>query len=314
MPDYRGLLGNRVKSSKGSELSISCPLPTHGGKDAHPSMTVSSETGNWYCHKEGIGGRWPRLAKMLGLSGWEGDGRRKIRQRPDSDAVEFSRKTPVVLPDVGKGKAFPKKRSWRGVSGRTVRIYGGRLVEHNGRTMLMLPVEHGGVVRQHQNAHLSKPSRGPSYLTGKGSLDHLFGLDAVDRMMEKGAGMRAVALCEGARDAMALADKGLPALALLGGAHWNRKKMLQFLDKGMRHDAPLVVMMDGDEAGRKYALEISDDLRETRMSFMDLVLPEDSDPADLAMNGGWNKLARKLAKTLGKNQWTTNRYRAKWGW
>jgi putative DNA primase/helicase len=41
-----------------------CPLPGHGGQDKHPSFSVNAESGQFYCHKEGIGGGPYKLAEL----------------------------------------------------------------------------------------------------------------------------------------------------------------------------------------------------------------------------------------------------------
>ena len=293
MPDYRGLLGNRVKSSKGSELSISCPLPTHGGKDVHPSMTVSSETGDWYCHKEGIGGRWPRLAKMLGLSE-RSDGRQRP-QRPDSDVAEFSRKTPAIVPEVRKGKAFPKKRSWRGVHWKTVRLFDCVLVEHKGRTKLKIPLIVGGKEVNHQLAELEKFHGRLSYLTGTGRLSGLMGAQAACRMLSRKDVPRVLILCEGARDAMFCSQNGFAAVALLGASHWNGEKMSQWLAVCDDHGALPATMMDGDEAGRKCADAVRRDMERIGRTVAAVELPDGEDPASLPEEM-WKQVHKALAK------------------
>ena len=51
---------------RGDEGSAHCPLPSHGGRDKHPSFSVNSAQGTFYCHKEKIGGGLKQLAEMTG--------------------------------------------------------------------------------------------------------------------------------------------------------------------------------------------------------------------------------------------------------
>lgn len=45
-----------------------CPLPTHGGPDNHPSLSIDAEKGLFYCHAEGRGGPLRQLAQEMGWS------------------------------------------------------------------------------------------------------------------------------------------------------------------------------------------------------------------------------------------------------
>ena len=45
-----------------------CPLPSHGGPDAHPSFSIDAEKGVYFCHAEKLGGTLDQLAQKLGAS------------------------------------------------------------------------------------------------------------------------------------------------------------------------------------------------------------------------------------------------------
>ena len=51
---------------KEEQGSCHCPLPGHGGQDKHPSFSVNAKNGQFYCHKEGIGGGPRKLAELTG--------------------------------------------------------------------------------------------------------------------------------------------------------------------------------------------------------------------------------------------------------
>ena len=57
---------------RGDEGSAHCPLPSHGGRDKHPSFSVNSAQGTFYCHKEKIGGGLKQLAEMTGRTPFAG--------------------------------------------------------------------------------------------------------------------------------------------------------------------------------------------------------------------------------------------------
>jgi putative DNA primase/helicase len=51
---------------KDDQGSCHCPLPGHGGQDKHPSFSVNAKNGQFYCHKEGVGGGPRKLAELTG--------------------------------------------------------------------------------------------------------------------------------------------------------------------------------------------------------------------------------------------------------
>ena len=53
---------------RGHEGTGRCPLATHGGIDKHPSFTVNSEKGTFFCHKEQQGGGVKKLAELVGAT------------------------------------------------------------------------------------------------------------------------------------------------------------------------------------------------------------------------------------------------------
>jgi putative DNA primase/helicase len=53
---------------KNDQGSCHCPLPSHGGHDKHPSFSVNARSGQFYCHKEAIGGGPRKLAELTGHS------------------------------------------------------------------------------------------------------------------------------------------------------------------------------------------------------------------------------------------------------
>ena len=50
----------------GAQGSCRCPLLGHGSEDKHPSFSVNADTGQFFCHKEGVKGGPYKLAELTG--------------------------------------------------------------------------------------------------------------------------------------------------------------------------------------------------------------------------------------------------------
>lgn len=90
-------------------------------------------------------------------------------------------------------------------------------------------------------------------------------------------GDRTAVLVEGEVDALVLLQAGIPALSILGSTNWSEKKRDLLLSLGSRS---VIILMDGDSAGRKAAKEI----KKTLHGYFDvrvLKLAEGEDPGDM---------------------------------
>ena len=86
-----------------------------------------------------------------------------------------------------------------------------------------------------------------------------------------------VVLVEGEVDALRLLQAGIPALSILGSNNWGTIKLDLLLSLGIKK---VVLLMDGDYAGRKAAIQIKNDLD----GFVDVLvlrLSEGEDPGSL---------------------------------
>lgn len=61
---FNQVIPSEIKWREG-EGKTNCPFSSHGSKDRHPSFTVNSHKGTWYCHKEQKGGGIKELAQLL---------------------------------------------------------------------------------------------------------------------------------------------------------------------------------------------------------------------------------------------------------
>lgn len=233
-----------VKHRFGDELVIACPDPDHA--DRSPSCWVNVKKGLWICYSCGAGGRLEDLISGV------------VEHVPSLDEIE------EMLDQLCEQQAetsYPNAwlrqftmwedaatRYWggqRGLGPETIARFGlGYDVESDAFTY-PIRERHGrvlGVVRRF-------PQGTPKYKYPKGVKihEHLFGLH--EAILGE---HRDLALCEGAMDAMALWDVGIPALAQYGG--FISAEQVRLLVR--MQPQSLTICFDNDNAGRKAADEV----------------------------------------------------------
>ena len=257
------------KYLSGSDFRIQCPY--HEG-DANPSLGVNVSlasgvpVGTFHCFGCGESGGWNKLAAKLGLERIANAG--GLEEHTDG-YVEYQEAMEGRLLG-GHGDPMPRNGisfqgdAWRGVSGDTVRLAGGKSAMDwkEKEVCLWLPVLDGGKACMAVQCRMEPARNKPSYRMhdpNRIKNKPWYGYDMAASMLEQGS-PRAVFLVEGARDALRLVDEGLPALALLGTRQWNRRKRDMLSALCSEHSARPVAMMDSDEAGAKAQKEIRRDL------------------------------------------------------
>jgi Toprim domain-containing protein len=94
-----------------------------------------------------------------------------------------------------------------------------------------------------------------------------------------------IAICEGELDAVTVAQQGLPAVAFPGASTWEKNSHWARLFGGWDH---VLVIADGDDAGRKAATIVSDTIQQARVVNM----PDGHDSSSLLVDDPdmWRKL------------------------
>lgn len=221
----------------GDEALISCPHPDHD--DRHPSASINIRKRLWTCYSCGAGGS---LERLLG---------ERVADQETDELIEELR---ASLTTVGATqKVYPERwldqfevagihPYWRkrGLSDETIQSFRlGYDFETNRATYpLRSPAgDVWGVASRAVGAQLPKylyPDHAPVSKT-------LFGYDRVR------VGVTSVVLCEGAMDALAMWDVGIPAVAQLGGSlSSDQEALLRRL--GL---VALTVAYDEDNAGQR---------------------------------------------------------------
>lgn len=256
-------------------LKLNCPFPHEKGTDTGHNLEITKDGRKAHCWVCDWSGSWNKLARDLGLSEFnteststdtytgrvaEMDLFGKLLEDLNESVEDEST---YILPD----DLLPwKRKTWRGLSRsflkkipaflwnqrvdlkdeRTGKVFNtfyvdrilwpyyqyGRLVGYVGRRL------DGGDKMKYYRAEWSK---------AKGAF---FPFDYVRQHHKR---ERTIVLVEGEVDALVLLQAGIPALSILGSTNWSEKKRDLLLSLGFRR---VIILMDGDSAGRKAAKEI----------------------------------------------------------
>lgn len=259
----------KPRKEQGTNIYIKCPYHN----ERTPSFGVNIDPGSrkaplgWgYCFGCGASKNWNQIAETLGLKkakGMKKDGTfaqeyvAPMQKELRSQLLEGG--TGLTLEDLERewgcllSYKIEKNEEWRGFSGKLLRKIGCYVsVDQYDNKCLLMPVNVEGEMAGAQKALWEKPKKKSvsSYLNYGGpwiKYQGLFPYDYVERMLEK-TGLRYVVLVEGARDALRLIDKGIPALAILGTKNWSNQKRELVLSLNVNR---VVIMMDADDAGIK---------------------------------------------------------------
>jgi 5S rRNA maturation endonuclease (ribonuclease M5) len=262
----RQLPGNRGVEIRGDAAWLRCPNPDHAQTGRSPPFKVNlgePYAGSHYCFGCGIHGGWNKTVARLGLP----SSARFIVDEVTHDAFSDDDEAEMLgkrRPDrsgnrnVRLSEAWPPDTDWRRVPGWLVSAAGGRMVvAGDGREPLLeLPVMVRGKEVGSIECRIRPRDDGRNYINSKSangwSRDALYPYDLV-RSLEP----EAVAIVEGARDALVTIANGLPALATLGSNSWSTRcaSLVQALSTRI-----VIVMADPDNAGEKLKSAIWKDL------------------------------------------------------
>ncbi len=218
-----------------------------------------------------------------------------LRKRGVSD--EMKRRFAIGF--IGDGDAFIEELKKNGVSLNTAVRAGLAKIDENSRVRsfffnrLMFPIIHRKNVIAFGGRVMSAGNSGPKYLNSPDTpvfnkKHNLFGIDFVRESLRD---FPYVVLCEGYFDVVAMHQNGFQtAVAALGTAVSD-----EHLEILSRFNKPLVVMLDGDSAGRKAAKRIATltvpDRLDLRAAF---ITDEGEDPDSMLKKEGGDGKIRSL--------------------
>ena len=290
---------DRNSSIRSEGAWICCPF--HGGGiETEPSMKIdiSGEFHHtFYCFACHAKGHWNKIAELYGLDGLD------TRFTPESSVLDFDFED-FANSDLNMSRdidTFEWKENipWRGISGKTVRKYKGRVsnVLHVlDDPYLLLPVTMGnqrvGEVRALTvEARRDKTGKKiqTSYKNSKGSWkqEYLFGFDQANKKRMR---KRPLWIVEGPRDTLHVADAGCRVVGLLGSSLSDRGDMIRLLDP------PLILSAtDDDEAGDNAHDSIEEEL-EDDFTIVRICWGNGRDPCDISKK----QIRKKDAKWMRK--------------
>lgn len=272
------LMGIRPRKEQGSSIYIKCPY--HNEKT--PSFGINVDPASrkaplgWgYCFGCGASKNWNQIADTLGLKkakGMKKDGTfaqdyvAPLQQELRGQLLDGS--GGLTLEDLEKewgcllSYKMEKNDSWRDYSGKLLRKIGCYVsVDNYDNKCLLMPVIVEGEMVGAQKAlwEKSKKKKFSSYLNYSGpwiKYQGLFPYDYVERMLVK-KNLKHVVLVEGARDALRLITRGVPALAILGTKNWSDQKRSLVLSLPI---TKVFLMFDADAAGVQARRDVKADI------------------------------------------------------
>ena len=255
------------------------------------------------CYGCGERAKWDDLAPKLGLTPFQAPKPKDEYARPIKLVVADESDNPV--PDDSTGElrllgALPRGKVWRGFSTKFLSSLGAQLcnvyyaeTNYTTENYIYFPVMVRKKLRGYIRARLRKKKDKPSYLNspGKWSLHYgLFPLDTAIELMLRTT-RNVLVLVEGPRDALRLISLGIPAVAILGTHSWSPTKTKMLELSGVD---TVVLMFDGDEAGRKATTLVAKEVG-LHLNVKRFLLPlgEDLDPGNVPLEY-ITKLKRRL--------------------
>lgn len=280
--------GVHLRRVGGTELRGRCPLPTHSSSRSRDSFAVNIARNVWSCRSlscmQARGGRpggniLDFVALMQGcsirdavlrLQNWSGAAPERFvlprASRPDPVASE-NPPLRFVLQYVDAGHPYLASR---GVMPKTVRTFGLGLYTGKGllRGRIVIPI-HNAAGELIAYAGRAIDGQEPKYRFPAGFRKSLV-LFSLHRAMAANASV--VVVVEGFFDTIAVHQAGYPVVGLMGST-----LSRQQADLLATHFHRVVLMLDGDEAGRQGAMDIAQRLG-ARMSVTVISLEDGRQP------------------------------------
>jgi DNA primase len=263
--DHYGIV---LKPSGPGALRGACPLPTHSSTSCESSFMVNLDKNVWVCHSQScIGARCGALGgNILDFVCWmegcslrmaglflqslcpPGNGNRLIMNHRKANAATLNRELSFQLRPLQSDHAYLKQRGIDSVLADQFGIgfYAGAGIM-SGRVVIRIHNQHGSLVGY---AGRSINGAKPRYRFPRG-----FQKSSELYNLHRCIGT-SVVLVEGFFDALSVVRAGFDAVALMGVALSEQQKMLL-----LRRFSEVVLLLDGDDAGRRATERIRDALK-----------------------------------------------------
>lgn len=265
--DARQLMYNELsklrtyKKIQGDSYMIQCPFHDDNTPSCGVNLSIGTEIplGTFHCFGCNEKGGWNKLADKLGfekIKDWQKFEGRTNDKIVIADLLTTETSVKQLLKDIGTKEAiqWPINMKWRGYEGKLINKLGGIYFNDKltDELMLVFPIYINGKYKGGVRAYLEKQVGGTSYLTTKGPWAKsygLFGYDYIKGIMNKRK-YKSIVLSEGPRDFLRLASNSIPALSILGGLNFDKKKFMYVLSICPQLET-IYVLSDNDSGGNK---------------------------------------------------------------
>lgn len=262
--------------NKPEEINIRCFSGLH--EDSNPSLSYNIEKEVFNCFACGFKGNKMTLMKELGIHITQNALTKqgfKINRLRDK-LTKLQSAVPLRLPEPRTEVNF----DFKGISAKTLKNFGAFTTSHDGLdNYICVPVYKHGKLKFIEGRYSSEEvSEGsPKYLrkpTGVEVDTMLFPLDKITDATQ-------LILVEGLFDVLNLQDMGYEnSLCIFGANNFSPNKARVLDELGCRH---VIIMMDGDSAGRLAATKIKNLLEQRNIYTTDIQLPANKDPGSLTV-------------------------------
>jgi DNA primase len=257
------------------EVNMKCFSGLH--EDTNPSLSYNVEKGVFNCFSCGFKGDTAKLMKELGIvatiNPLSKQGFKIKRLLEKLEAVKDSK--PLRLPEPRVAVRHP----FKGISVQTLEKYGAFTTTHDYLDdYICIPIYQHNRLKFIEGRHSltsgEKPNM-PKYMRRPAGADVSSILFPLDEITD----FRQVILVEGIFDVLNMHDMGYNnTLCIFGTNNFTAAKARMLDERGCRH---VIIMMDGDSAGRQAAIKIDKLISQRSIQTTIIDMEEGKDPGSL---------------------------------
>lgn len=265
----------KINPNNPYEINMKCFSGEHA--DSNPSLSYNLEKGVFNCFACGFKGDTTKLMKELGIIFTiEPLSKQGFKIKRLAEKLESLRgDKPIYLPE----PRFPVKHPFKGITTATMDKFNAFMTTYDSMDdYICIPVYQGGKLRFIEGRHTvlnAKNLNMPKYMRRPAGADVssvLFPLDAIKDFTQ-------VILVEGIFDALNMHDMGYTnTLCIFGTNNFNAGKAKMLDEYGCRH---VILMMDGDTAGRQAAVKIQKLLSQRSIHTSIVNMEDGKDPGSI---------------------------------
>jgi DNA primase len=245
--------------------------------DSNPSLSYNLEKGVYNCFACGFKGDTTKLMKELGITfSIEPLSKQAFKIKRLQDKLETLRgEKQVFLPE----PRFPVKHSFKGISENTLTRFKAFMTTHDSMDdYICVPVYQNNKLKFIEGRHTvlnTKNLSMPKYMRKPAGVDVSSVLYPLDEIKD----FTQVILVEGIFDALNMHDMGYNnTLCIFGTNNFNAGKAKMLDEYGCRH---VIIMMDGDSAGRQAAVKIQKLLTQRAIHSSVVNMDDGKDPGSI---------------------------------